>query len=174
MSRLFFALIPEKSTRADINQAIQQINPDKYEKIIKNEKLHITLRYLGNVSTDVLKEINRSVDNIKQPEFSLTIDKLEYWKRPSLSVLIPSKIPKPLTDLVAELEKICIACGLTEESRAYKPHVTIIRKSLDHQSGHNLKTVNWKVKNFVLLNSETVDGKVIYTKIGQWGLLSEV
>lgn len=170
MSRLFFALVPNNQTLTELNQTVQQLKPSDSEILVPDEILHLTLRYLGEVSDEALNTIRRSVDNINHSAFSLNIEKQQYWKKPSLSVLVPNEIPVELTELVEDLETICVSSGLHEESRAFRPHITVIKKSVNHQLEDKLKKVAWKVNDFVLLNSEQKAGKIKYTKIAQWSL----
>ena len=170
MSRLFFAITPDKAIIDELNIAVQCLNPTGNEKIVANNKLHLTLRYIGSASDEIKNAVIKSVNKIYNPVFTIKIDKQEYWNKPKISVFVPDTIPGELIELVEALEHICVEIGLSEENRGFKPHITVIRHSINHQSVSVFKTISWQVRDFVLLNSETIDGKLQYTEIGRWHL----
>ena len=75
-------------------------------------------------------------------------------------------------ELIEALEHICVASGLPGESRNYNPHITVARHSKHKQSNINIEPISWVVSDFVLLNSESLDGEIKYTEIAKWRLKS--
>jgi len=170
MSRLFFAITPDKAIIDEVNIAVQHLKPSCNEKIVANDKLHLTLRYIGSATDEIKNAVIKSVNKTHKPVFTLKIDKQEFWNKPKISVLVPDSVPDELIELVEALEHVCVENGLPEENRDFKPHITVIRHSIKHQSDSKLNTISWQVSDFVLLNSETIDGKLQYTEIGRWRL----
>jgi len=170
MSRLFFALVPDKEIINELNLAVNVLKPTGTEKVVANDKLHLTLRYIGSASDQIRNAIIQSVNKTTNSSFTLNIDKQAYWNKPKISVLMPNSIPSELTALVEALESICIENGLPKDNRQYKPHITVIRNTNDQRPEMKLKTISWHIRDFVLLNSETINGKLQYTEIGRWVL----
>jgi len=170
MSRLFFALVPDQKTTNAFNRAVLELKHTKYEKVVEEEKLHLTLRYIGSIKEEIMNSLLNSVNNLKKATFTLHIREQKFWIKPEITVLVPDMIPDALSDLVDELENICIENGLPEECRKFKPHITVIKRSEKHIMHKPFVTISWKVSDFVLLNSEMIDGKLRYTEIARWYL----
>lgn len=170
MSRFFFALMPEQKTIDELNQVVRFIKPITKEKVVGNEKLHLTLRYMGPVTDEIIGSIIDSIERVQISSFTLRLVKFEYWEKAEVTVLVPDNIPNELTELFETLEQICVGNGLSNESRSFKPHVTVIKKSLLHNSKNKPGMIFWKINDFVLLHSQTIKGILTYTEIGRWNL----
>lgn len=170
MSGLFFAIVPDKKALAGIVAAVQQLNPERSERLVSSKNIHMTLRYIGIVSDELLNTIKNDAGEINLQAFTLTMDKTECWKKPGITVIAPSETPATLSTLVEALERICISAGLAAENKPFRPHVTVLKKSRSQRINKQLNAVTWTVKDFVLLVSDTVKGEIVYTEIGRWGL----
>jgi len=170
MSRLFFALVPDQKTTKAFNRAVLELKHTKNEKVVEEEKLHLTLRYIGSIKEEVMNSLLNSVNKLKKATFALHISEQEFWIKPEITVLVPDMIPDALSDLVEELENICIDNGLPKECRKFKPHITVIKHSERHGMNKTFAKISWKVSNFVLLSSEVIDEKIRYTEIARWYL----
>ena len=59
--RLFFALWPEDSTRAELTAAMRRLQPEVTARWVMPENLHMTLAFLGDVETDDLEGVGAAV-----------------------------------------------------------------------------------------------------------------
>jgi 2'-5' RNA ligase len=104
------------------------------------------------------------------PSFSLIFDRLGYWPRPKVVWCMPSDIPSALLDLAARLDAACVACGLPADTRAYVPHLTLLRKARQAPPVPEMPATTWTVRDFALIHSETRSEGVVYTVLKRWAL----
>ncbi len=92
------------------------------------EDLHITLRFLGDVSDEVAWAFSEAVAAIRCPRFSLALKGVGVFggRRPK-AVWARVVADEVLWDLQRAHEKAARAAGLPPEKRAFVPHVTLGR-----------------------------------------------
>ena len=164
-------IVPDDKTLADIVKPAKTLSSYKNESIVESKNIHMTLRHLGMVSNELIKVIKHDVSRINLETFTITIDKAEIWKKPGITVQTPNARPATLLKLVDEIERIYIRSSLESEKKPFRPHLTVIKKSQHFLNKVMLKPVTWPVKNFFLLESKTVKGKIVYTEKGRWNLV---
>lgn len=127
--RVFIALnIPDKMRDNLERSASQFKSMATGGNFTRKENYHVTLHFLGNVQPNNLIYIQSAMDAIKNlPAPRLAISQFAVLRA---SDIVCAKFNKnsaltELHDLLADnLEKM----GFTVERRAYRPHVTVIRK----------------------------------------------
>lgn len=172
--RFFFALWPDASVREALMQVIASAVPPE-ARASRPENLHLTLAFLGSVAADRLREVLEAVAGVRAMEFTLTLDRLEYWIAPGILCLRPGVAPPALEDLAASLRGALRARNLPADERPYRPHVTLCRK-LRPAAGRPLPApavrIAWRAQEFVLAESADDSGRSIYRIIGRWPLAS--
>jgi 2'-5' RNA ligase len=160
--RCFFAINPPKA----IQDLLLEITlPLHKNKLLKNSKwtqaenLHITLRFLGNISETTINEIIRQAEHEINafPQFAVTLTELHWFPENKPHMIVT--IPEPL-DTISHLEAItskhATACGVSRESRAYLPHITLCRLHADEQPAlpKMRPPINFIVDEVILLRSD--------------------
>ena len=100
-------------------------------KLVEPDNIHITLKFLGDTSDELVPDINdiiqNSVNNIKPFQLQLhgsgAFPNLNYIK----IIWIGINDPGPLPKLARELDNKLIDLGFKPESRGFKPHITLGR-----------------------------------------------
>ena len=168
--RLFFALTPS----SELAQAFHRLAMNELRSCrgrrLKPEQIHLTLRFIGPVNDDVATCVQEAASGIILPAFELVFDTLGYWPRPRVVWSMPSHVPPALTDLAAQLERICVACGLPAETRAYVPHLTLLRNAHQRPADVTMPALHWPVDAFALIRSETLPQGAVYTELQRWAL----
>ena len=169
--RLFIAInFPD-----EIKAAIVKIRNSLKETAFRgnftlDENLHLTLVFLGECDVRQTDAIKSVMDEIMFPEFTLTLDKVGYFKRDNGNTWwIGLKENKSLSDLQADLIKRLKQKGFVLENRKYTPHVTIGREV---KTGVFIKPevpqASFNVTSIELMKSERVNGKLTYTQVYSW------
>lgn len=96
------------------------------------EKIHLTLKFLGDVDSQQIEQITQILSNIAADKrgFEIAFDRLGAFPdfhRPRIFWVGASELPPVLTALVAELETTLSTLGFQKEKRAYTPHLTLGR-----------------------------------------------
>jgi 2'-5' RNA ligase len=167
--RLFFALWPEPEMRLQIARAARELEVLS-DRAVHVADLHVTLVFLGSVSSDLLPCIDRVASRIVAESFVLEIDSIGYWPRPKILWCGPSRVPEPLQRLVGDLQSGLRACGFEPEQRPYRPHITLARKARSQEGLALEPPLTWSVREFALIRSDTGRPPPFYDVQKKWVL----
>ncbi len=123
MLRLFLAL-PVPDEVADRLVAIQRGVPGARWR--QRETLHVTLRFVGEVSETVARDLDELVAEIRVAPFPVTVTGAGSFGGDQPDTLwMGIDGGEPLALLAQRCERACRKAGLAPEGRTYRPHVTI-------------------------------------------------
>jgi len=169
--RLFFALWPEASARAEASALINSLKPKLKACWIRPANLHITLAFLGDVEEERLGAAQAAADAVSTAAFDLSLQTLEHWRKPQVLCLSPDSVPPALKQLAADLAEQLKAAGFALESRPYRPHLTLARKALHMPAPPvEIPPIGWKAVDFVLAESSQDNRGVVYSILKTWPL----
>lgn len=187
MRRLFIAITLPKNIKRSLNEIIYQLRQDfpdlKYEK---EEKLHLTLKFLGWTSlsekriSEVLKKITTPMNS-----FDLTFSGIGFFFSFNFILYANLKENNSLLDLVARTEKEMKKLGFTREKRPFRSHITLARgkrkpatywKELAQKISrkHFSLSLSFTVKEIVLMESTLNKEGSEYTIINNYSFRSIV
>jgi 2'-5' RNA ligase len=171
--RLFIAIpLPDNIKKKLLN--LQE--PIRGVKWQKANQMHLTLRFLGEVSDEWHTTLKSGLSAIKQQPFTLNINGAGVFpnlRRPKV-IWVGVEKSKPLAKLHNAVEKQCIEAGFEAEKRTFTPHITIGR--VKRTSTRQIKTfiksspiksfsLELKVDCFNLYRSELLAEGAKYTVI---------
>ena len=165
--RLFFALWPSSSVRKQLI-TIQKQQAPKQARLVSPDLLHITLIFLGSVSTEQQHCIMTVANTIDFQPFQITLDQLQYRKRQQMLWLSSNKPPDELHSLYAILSAGLAPCGYVAAERAFIPHVALTRKQGKPQKGRAVAPLTWPVDGFALVESQTLESGAVYRVLRTW------
>lgn len=165
--RLFFALWPDERVRREL-VPLQGVGA-RNATVVHPEDLHCTLRFLGQVETSLMPELEAAAASIRFSPFVLLLDHLGWWRRPKILYCAPARIPGALARMAGDLDRALQEyCGIAAESRPYRPHVTLLRKvsrpTLERQDA----PVVWPVEGFCLVHSASGGKPPRYRVLKKW------
>jgi 2'-5' RNA ligase len=167
MSRIFFALWPDKETRSSLCTITQQFKDEKF-RLVKESNLHITLEFLGEVSETIQQQLINQANLIKAEPFEIKLTSIGWWRKPGVLWIGTRHIPKQLIHLVESIKQIVEQQGLETDKRSYEPHVTFARKVKQVQLPEQSFDIPWRVNSFALIESKSTETGVMYRIIQQW------
>ena len=127
--RLFFALWPNHRQRECLRDVIGSVSKTVEGRAVDRRNWHVTLVFIGAFPAHRVPYLHERAQGIQVAPFRLTFDRLEYWARPRVASLCAATVPPELQDLVDRLNAIMLDLGLKPEERAYRPHITVVRKA---------------------------------------------
>lgn len=166
MKRLFFALWPSDETRKQIIRINQSIKSSDLKKV-KQENLHVTLVFLGNVDTESEILLRQCVKDVSVQPFVLDFDQLNYWRKPRILCLSTHQVHSQLLILVDTLKCKIKQCGIKTDERPYKPHITLARKARKQVDVDTL-SIKWPAQAFCLVESCSTPEGVHYQVLQRW------
>lgn len=96
---------------------------------IDGDAMHITLRFLGDVSEPDARDVGSALAEIYDPTFDLNISGIGYFERRGLVHTVWARVEKSdaLLHLHSKIESAVVRCGFDPEQRKFAPHVTLAR-----------------------------------------------
>ena len=168
--RLFFALWPE----AELQQALYEAGNKLYQRCggrrTRRENIHLTLAFLGAVDVERLQCITDVADQIALPAFDLLFNRLGWWRRNQVAWAATEETPRPLIDLVKQLQLGLSAEGFKFDERRFQAHVTLLRKANCPQVLIDSPPIVWQARDFVLVRSTLQEDGPHYAIVQRWPL----
>lgn len=131
--RTFIAIELPPDVRARVAQHIACLRhelPDVRASWSREDNLHLTLKFLGNVSVADIQKVSNAVERVTKPmsAFEVTVSGCGLFPpRGRPSVLWLSTQGSGLQALHAAIDQELDAAGFPRESRPFRPHLTIAR-----------------------------------------------
>jgi 2'-5' RNA ligase len=129
---------------------------------IASENMHLTLRFIGEVSEPTASDIDETLNNVRAKPFEIALKGVgEFGGRESRALWAGVSGNSALPQLAAKIESALQRMGLPAETRKYAPHVTLARlkdapatKVRAFLSAHNLfDSGPFAVRAFALYSS---------------------
>jgi 2'-5' RNA ligase len=133
------------------------------------EALHITLRFFGDLREDVAEDLHSNLSVIAGEAFDLALERVGHFGEglDIHAVWAGVSESRPLRTLARRCETAARQAGLTSETRAYNPHVTLAylrrvepARVMDWEADNNLlHSPPFRVRGFGLYSShQTSEG----------------
>ncbi|MBT8118507.1 MAG: RNA 2',3'-cyclic phosphodiesterase [Gammaproteobacteria bacterium] len=168
--RLFFALWPPDSVRQSIIKASKPSMHKLKGRIIKPDRLHITLHFIGPVNDDVRQCMHEAALTVSGKSFDLKLDYLGQFFRARILWLGARVIPVELSELHKDLGQALSACGYQCDRRPFSPHITLMRKCIKPVKHQPEISIPWRIEKFVLVESVQDETGVSYQVLEKYSL----
>ena len=146
-SRLFLALWPDDSVRRQLTAWRDSWHWPHAAVPVHDERLHLTLHFLGDVERARLPALRVSVT-----PFELSFGSNALWPH-GIAVLEPLAIPPALAQLQGALGQLLTDAGLPLDTRPYRPHVTMARRAVQAALPAAGPSFTWTVDSYALVES---------------------
>ena len=127
--RLFFAFWPDAALREPLETLAIQAQRRGGGRRTASDRLHMTLAFLGEVAPSRVAPLIEATRRIGSPEGRWTLDRLGYFSRGGIVWVGSETLPEPLAAFHARLWETLAPLGFTPPQRAFRPHVTLLRKA---------------------------------------------
>ena len=171
--RLFFALQPDAMVRAALSTLARSAATASNGRAVIAANLHLTLVFLGEQPSTLLPEIEAAAASVRANAFSLTLDRIDCWRKNGIVWAGAGEIPAPLTalrgDLVGALERRLIA----SDRRPFAAHVSLARGVASAAApvpSALAPAIEWPIDAFSLIASTLAQQGPSYRLIAQWPL----
>ncbi|HMK33984.1 MAG TPA: RNA 2',3'-cyclic phosphodiesterase [Desulfomonilaceae bacterium] len=137
-----------KAFLSDLSISLKKCDADV--KWVKPDGMHLTLKFLGNVPTDVLPNIKEKAAPVfaEQPALRLGIRHVGAFpalKRPRVVWAGCHDPEARLGRVAANLEHALVPLGFAKEKRAFNPHLTLGRVRSSERIGDLIRAIQDKV-----------------------------
>lgn len=126
MVRMFISVdLPQEyhENIAEIQSRLKDFNV----KLVKPELVHITLKFLGEIDDNQIKEIANSLDDINCDPFSSTIAKVGVFPKPKYPKVVWIGAEGDFKKLHDNVESVLKGFNFEKDNRKFSAHATIAR-----------------------------------------------
>lgn len=182
MIRLFVALNISDEIKGEIISLRNKVipNPSDY-KWEKKEKLHLTLKFIGNVEEKLVDKIQNEMSFLPEYKpFNCSFSKFGFFysgKIPKI-LWLGLRINDEIFGLVKRLNDKLVLYNIPGEKREFKPHLTILRvkKKLNKNFINSFENCKLPETKFItdsvsLVKSELLQGGSKYSEIKNFKLM---
>lgn len=182
--RLFIAFPVGEEAKAEIvkiQEGIKKLNPRTHVTWSREENMHVTLAFLGEVEDarlEDLKNILRRTLTGKK-SFNYWLQELDGFPSPNHPHILVVRAEEEKRESVLLREEIAMALKsngfLNEDEHAWQPHVTLGRVKKEWRDPVGLYTIKtekktWKVEEVILFKSELHPQAPVYTALEKFKL----
>jgi RNA 2',3'-cyclic 3'-phosphodiesterase len=174
LHRLFFALMPDDATRAQLAAAAEALRASHSglrARWINPSRYHATLHFLGDYAAlrpTLVDGAIAAADKIHAEPFDWTLDHAASFRgREPPCVLRGAEVPAPMQQLWQALRHTLALAGQGGHfERSFTPHVTLAYSHSTMLEPAAIAPVTWQVTDFVLVHN--VVGQGSYQILGRW------
>lgn len=172
--RLFFALLPDEVTRAQLAHTADGLrarHPAFRARWVDPARYHATLHFLGDhalLRQDMVEAAMVAASKLRMVPFEWSLrDATSFHGRQPPCVLLGSSVPEPLQQLWQGLRDALILAGQGRHiERSFTPHVTVAYSHAAPLVATSIDPVAWRVEQLALIHS--VMGQPNYEVLARW------
>jgi 2'-5' RNA ligase len=184
--RIFLAFDIPDPVRSVCEGHIEKLRnqfPDVLVGWEKPEKQHVTLKFLGNTGTRLLDDLESRVSDIgaNHSPFRLRLSRAGVFPRASRPRVLWIGLedrPNQIQPLFASLENACEELGWANETRAFRPHITIGRVRdpdeaaalADFHLRTKIEPIEFEVAEIVIYESKLQPAGSVYSRLASVAL----
>ena len=173
--RLFVAILFEEKNKEFLNDVTQKLRGQALlGNTTRQENLHLTLAFIGEVPDSACKKVCAVMDVIKSAPFSLTFSEFGKFSKDEEDLYWLGAQPcQELETLQKQLLEALLANQIPVDQKPFKPHITLGRRMVmedgfsEEEFAAQIVPVTQKVKAISLMKSERINGKLTYTQVYQ-------
>jgi RNA 2',3'-cyclic 3'-phosphodiesterase len=130
--RTFVAVFPPPAIREALFRAARDLPASKAFRLIGPEKLHLTLKFLGNVAEDDLSRVAQALEPLRERHepFEVSISGFGAFPSERKARILWAGVgegSEPLRAVALSVEDLLEPAGFGREQRPYVPHLTLGR-----------------------------------------------
>ena len=143
-------------------------------KEVPPENFHITLLFLGDISSSVVECLSQSVQDVMVQPFQLCLDRLGFFEKTQIFWVGPSNVPNELESLFKSVRNCAQQCGISKLSKRYTPHLSLLRKCHVPISNPDFTPIELGIDEFHLIESRLDKDRARYYVVESFPLVSLV
>lgn len=179
--RAFIAIFPPPEVQRPLIQAARNTPVDGSVRWVRQENVHLTLKFLGDTSGETLQKVGAALGEVARRHSPPHIRPSGFGAFPSVErarVLWAGieEGPAELTALAADIEATIDPLGFAREKRAYKPHITLGRsrgRPVRLPAGAEVGAAGFVARRLYLVESRTGPAGATYEKLESYILDGE-
>ncbi|TFB25096.1 RNA 2',3'-cyclic phosphodiesterase [Filobacillus milosensis] len=128
----YFIGFPVPQERREILSEWQKILEHyvDYRKWVHMDDFHITIRFLGALSKSQLRELKRKLVTVECAAFDISVEGINFFGKEDQPRVMYAEINRSeqILSIKAQVDDLLNQLKFDEESRPYRPHITLAKK----------------------------------------------
>lgn len=181
MSRVFIAVPIGNEVIENIFSSLSKIEVFNKFKWEPKEKLHVTLKFIGEISESKIFTLDNSLNKISENlnQFNIKVNRLGYFYKNSIPTIFWFNFfrSEQLNNLKLNIENNLYKQGFEKDEKDFKAHVTLMRVKTDFEKENVLLYKNLDIEQkdvcidkILLMKSELLRSGSVYKKINEYKL----
>ena len=162
--RLFFAIYPPVEVQGVLATAANRLRSSCGGRAVPAQRIHLTLAFIGPTPRERLEAIIAAASPVTADPFVLSIDTLGRFRKTGI-VWAGCSSHEAVSAFADTLHIALRQAGCALEVRRYVPHITLLRDVSVGISAHDAVKVQWKVSEFMLMQSINQGAALVYRPI---------
>lgn len=168
--RLFFALWPDDTTRAEL----ASLQTMMQGQITPYENLHLTLAFLGKQPATLVPDLKEILDHLPRTHITLTLDRIGYFPRKRIAWAGTHQVPDEMLVLQNTLTSTLIRQEVLPDTQGgFKAHVTLARNA-EPPPDTAFAPIVWRAGQLALVESTTLPTGSRYRVLASRSLAHDV
>jgi RNA 2',3'-cyclic 3'-phosphodiesterase len=170
--RTFVAVFPPPAIREALFRVARDLPASKAFRLIGPEKLHLTLKFLGNVAEDDLSRVAQALEPLRERHepFEVSISGFEAFPSERKARILWAGVgegSEPLRAVALSVEDLLEPAGFGREQRPYVPHLTLgrarVRQAKLDGASVSPPALRFTLSGVDLVESVPGEGEVTYS-----------
>ena len=176
--RAFIAVVPPDDILDAMQKFLSRLRSSADYKWVNRPQLHLTLRFLGEISPEVFSEIESKLGGLRTAPFQISLDHsgaFPHFSRARVLWISGKTGSEELKQLAEKTELIAVSAGLAPENKKFSPHLTIARTRVESSTPEDLALAmkdtpifSWQCTDFILMQSQLTPRGPIYTPVKRY------
>ena len=166
--RLFLALWPEDALREALIHATRNALRDSGGRPVPAAQWHSTLVFLGSVEEARVALVKEAAASVHFTPFQLRFDGIEHWAKAQVLCVVARAPPDAAVALALALRRALVERKFSPDLKPWRAHMTLARKVSQTHEMELMHPVAWQVRDFALVESETLPQGPRYTLLERW------
>ena len=174
--RCFIAIDLSDEVKKELSKVQEQLQElkDVKMRLVEPKKLHLTIKFLGEISDFQVNKIKESLKKIKFDAFSVRLNDLGTFPTPQYIriIWVDAKPKEKLAELQQKIEKALVEQGFKKEKR-FETHITLARVKfvgnkealIKKLSEIKVKPIEFQINSFALKKSTLTREGPVYEDV---------
>ena len=149
--RLFFAVLPDLTTRESLSAAAAALPLKSNARRVPPSNLHMTLAFVGTVAAAELPILRELGAAQRAAGCVVHIDACEYWPQAEVIVSVARTAPAALERLSQQLHRDLAIHRWAADAKRWRPHITMARNVSQAPVLPAMAPFDWRVRDFCLM-----------------------
>ena len=180
--RTFISLELPENIKKEIFKSFESLKNSgvAFGNFVKKDNIHLTLKFLGNISEEKIKQIEKKLSEVSFKSFDANVGEIGFFPSEKyIRIIWVDLIAKEIAQLKKIIDNKLHEIGINHDNREFSSHITVARiKKMKNKQDFfkkikelKIKKMSFSVNSFFLIKSELRNNGPAYKVLKEFRLL---